>query len=108
MTRSVWPEPLRVALIGVYGFLVLRDPGVGQNTDAAGEVSLNRHLLAVQQCHRFPAGPSAGNGCRETGVEIGGDREGHRHQLVGAQIIAIDKGIHQGADRRFDGLGRGR
>ena len=88
----------------MHGLLVLWDPGVGQNTDAAGEVALNRHLLAIQQSHRVPAGPPPGNGRRETGVEIGGDREGHRHQLVGGQTIAIDKGVHQGADRRMDGL----
>ena len=88
----------------MHGLLVLWDPGVGQNTDAAGEVALNSHLLAIQQGHRVPAGPPPGNGSRETGVEIGGDREGHRHQLVGGQTIAIDKGVHQGADRRMDGL----
>ena len=56
--------------------LACRQPGMGQQADATGQVPDHGHLLAIEQRNPIPTGPSPGNGRGETGIEIGRHRKG--------------------------------
>ena len=75
--------------------LGLRQPGMGQHPDAARQIALNRHLLAVQQGHSIPAWPLPGFRGWEAGVEISGHGKGQRHNPVRGEGVAGHQRIDQ-------------
>ena len=80
-------------------------PGVGQQTDATGKISLDGHLLDIQKGHFFPACAVARRRCGKAGVQIGGHGERHRDQLIWIQGVLVHQCVHQFSDSLMDGMG---
>ena len=55
VTRSVRPQLRCASQVGVMQRSIRVEPGVGQQSDAAGKIPLDDHLLNIQQSDLLPA-----------------------------------------------------
>ena len=82
VTGSIWPEAAGFPQVSVTNLLIFWHPGVGQETDAPSQVSLNGHLLAVEQSHPIPTFAAPCDSSRETRIQIGRHRKRDRNDAV--------------------------
>ena len=75
---QIRPQPGCIAQIGMAHGTLARQPGIGQEADAAVQITGHRHLLAIEQRYSIPALPVPGDGGGEHRIEISGHREGDR------------------------------
>ena len=77
---------------------------MGQQSDAARQIPLNRHLLDIQQSHLLPSRSVARRRGRKASVQIGGHRKRHGDQLIRIQSVLFHQCVHQLGDGLADGL----
>jgi hypothetical protein len=75
VTGSIWPEATGFSQVGVANLLIFWHPSVGEETNAPSKVSINSHLLTVEQGHPIPTFAASCNGSRETRIQIGCHRK---------------------------------
>ena len=82
VTGSIWPEAAGFSQVGVANLLIFWHPSVGKETNAPSEVSINGHLLTVEQGYPIPTLAAPCNGSGETRIEIGRYRKRDRNDAV--------------------------
>ena len=68
---------------------------MGEHANTARQIPLDGHLLTIQEGNPIPAAALTGLCGGKAGIEISGDREGHRDDSLMCEFIASDQGIHE-------------
>jgi hypothetical protein len=99
VTGSIWPEATGFPQVGVAELLIVWHPGMGQKTDAPSQVSLNSHLLTIEEGNPIPPFTPPCNGSWKARIQIGGHRKRDRNDAVRLQSVVFHQRIHQSRDR---------
>jgi hypothetical protein len=99
VTGSIWPKAAGFPQVDVAKLLIISHPGVGKKTNAPSQVTLNSHLLTVEEGNPIPTFAAPCNGSRETRIQIGRHRKRDRNDAVRHQSVVFHQGVHQFRDR---------
>ena len=78
VTGSIWPEATGFPQVGVANLLIVWHPGMCQKTDALRQVSLNSHLLTIEESNAIPPFAAPCNGSWKARIQIETMQSGFR------------------------------